>query len=514
MLGLLFAGVLELPDTTQAQSQTGLVPQAATRQVTAVSPARQTGAVSSPGAEMLIALSDAFANVAEGVKPSVVFIRSQKTNTAPERQLPPGMDQYFPHSRQGPRVEQGGGTGFVVSADGLILTNNHVVEGADKVTVMLPDHRTFSATVVGTDPNTDVAVVRIDAKGLKPVALGNSDETRVGEWVLAIGNPLGDALMFTVTSGIISATGRGLSSLPNRTIGSIQDFLQTDAAINPGNSGGPLVNVRGEVIGINSAIASETGLNAGYGFAIPINLARIVMDQLISTGRVERAALGISIRDAGPNDAAYAGLPEIRGVLVSDFGQDSPAKKAGIERGDIIISVNGKPVNYTAQLQQAIGFSRPGQTVQVEVARKGGARKTYAVRLDALNVPQVAQQDTDAPDGGDAASRGTPIAALGITVQPLKPADAVELGLPRGTGGLVVVDATPDGPAWDVLRPADAGGPPDIILSVEGTPVTTEAELQNALKHPGPGGIVTLEVFTPTQSGGLRRIDRIKVSGE
>ncbi|MCX7020655.1 MAG: trypsin-like peptidase domain-containing protein, partial [bacterium] len=176
-----------------------------------------------------------------------------------------------------------------MSADGLILSNNHVVEGAYKVTVMLPDHRTFTATVVGTDPNTDVAVVRIPATGLKPVVLGNSDEARAGEWVLAIGNPLGDALTFTVTSGIISATGRGLNSLPNRTQRSIQDFIQTDAAINPGNSGGPLVNVRGEVIGINSAIASETGLNAGYGFAIPINLVRIVMDQLVATGRVERA---------------------------------------------------------------------------------------------------------------------------------------------------------------------------------------------------------------------------------
>jgi len=514
MLGLFFAGALQLPGATEAQPQTGLLPQAPTRQASAVSPARQPGTVSSSGAEMLIALSDAFANVAEGVKPSVVFIRSQKTNTAPQRQLPPGTEQFFPHSQRGPRVEQGGGTGFVVSADGLILTNNHVVEGADKVTVMLPDHRTFTATVVGTDPNTDVAVVRIPATGLKPVVLGNSDEARAGEWVLAIGNPLGDALTFTVTSGIISATGRGLNSLPNRTQRSIQDFIQTDAAINPGNSGGPLVNVRGEVIGINSAIASETGLNAGYGFAIPINLVRIVMDQLVATGRVERAALGISITDAGPNDAAYAGLSEIRGVLVGDFAPDSPAKKAGLERGDIIISVNGKPVNYTAQLQQAIGFSRPGQTVQVEVARKGGARKTYAVRLVALDVPQVALSDAATPDDSDPAGSGMPMPSLGIAVQALKASDASELGLPRGTGGLVVISTTPDGPAFDVLSPADAGGPPDIILSVEGTSVATESDLRNALKHPGPGGIVTLEIFRPTQNGGLRRINRIKLAAE
>ena len=513
-LGLLFAGVLDLPGASEAQSQVGLLAQTPTRTVAAPVSAPQTTIAPSAGAEMLAALSDAFANVAEGVKPSVVFIRSQKTNTAPQRQLPPGMEQFFPHYRQGPRVEEGGGTGFVVSADGLILTNNHVVEGADKVTVMLPDHRTFTAKVVGTDPNTDIAVVRIDANGLRPVLLGNSDNTRVGEWVLAIGNPLGDALTFTVTSGIVSAKGRGLDNLPNRTQRSIQDFIQTDAAINPGNSGGPLVNVRGEVIGINSAIASENGLNAGYGFAIPINLARIVMDQLVATGKVERAALGIRIKDAGPNDAAYAGLPEISGVLISSFDDPSPAKQAGLQPGDIIIAVNGKPVNYAAQLQQAIGFSRPGQVVQIEVARKGGVRKTYPVKLIALQSADVAQDTPETPNDGDSSSQGTPMVGLGISVQPLKPGDAVELGLPRGTGGLIVTDVTPDGPAWEVLRPANSGGPPDIILAVEGKPVSTEADLRAALKNPGPGGIVSLEVFTPTQTGGAKQVVRLKVSGK
>ena len=191
------------------------------------------------------------------------------------------MEQFFPRFRQQPEIEQGSGSGFIVSADGYILTNNHVVEGADQVTVRLLDRREFKAKVVGTDPNTDVAVLKIDATDLPPVALGNSDDARVGEWVLAVGNPLGEGLTFTVTSGIMSAKGRALNGLPGRGQGSIQDFIQTDAAINPGNSGGPLVNVRGEVIGINSAIASETGFYSGYGFAIPINLARTVMDQLI-----------------------------------------------------------------------------------------------------------------------------------------------------------------------------------------------------------------------------------------
>ena len=405
LLGLLFAGALHLPGATEAQSQTGLLSQAPSRPTSALPPTRQSTPASSAGADMLIAMSDAFANVAAGVKPSVVFIKSQRTNTAPQRQLPPGMEQFFPHNRQGPRVEQGGGTGFVVSADGLILTNNHVVEGADKVTVMLPDHRVFTATVVGTDPNTDVAVVRIAAKDLKPVTLGNSDQARVGEWVLAIGNPLGDALTFTVTSGIISATGRGLNSLPNRTVRSIQDFIQTDAAINPGNSGGPLVSVRGEVIGINSAIASETGFYSGYGFAIPINLARTVMNQLIESGVVHRAALGVSIADVSLADAEYVGLPAIRGVVVKDIpNDDSPAKAAGIEAGDIIVAVDGKPVEYVGQLQQVIGFRKPGEVVKVEVARTGGVRKTVGVKLQELNdSPQVATRvDSGAVDDASA----------------------------------------------------------------------------------------------------------------
>src|SRR5204863_65212 len=212
------------------------------------------------------------------VKPSVGFIRSQHVERADDNQrLPPGFQDFFPNLRRRPQVEQGSGSGFIVSADGYILTNNHVVAGADKVTVRLYDKREFTAKVVGTDPNTDVAVIKIDARGLPGVAFGNSDSARVGEWVLAIGNPLGEAFAFTVTAGIVSAKGRLLAGL-QQTRYAIQDFIQTDAAINPGNSGGPLVNIRGQVIGINSAIASETGFYAGYGFAIPMNLARTVMD--------------------------------------------------------------------------------------------------------------------------------------------------------------------------------------------------------------------------------------------
>src|ERR671919_283712 len=389
-LGLLFAGLLDLPNRSSAQDQ-----------------ARGTAAIakvptpSIPAARPLQDLSESFAAVSEHVKPSVVYIRSQRTERAAQQRVPPGMERFFPRFRQQPEIEQGSGSGFVVSADGYILTNNHVVEGAEQVVVRLLDRREFKAKVIGTDPNTDVAVLKIDATKLPPMALGNSDDARVGEWVLAIGNPLGEGLTFTVTSGIISAQGRALTGLPGRGQGSIQDFIQTDAAINPGNSGGPLVSVRGEVIGINSAIASETGFYSGYGFAIPINLARTVMNQLIETGAVHRAALGVSIDNVSLNDAAYVGLPEIRGVVVKDIpSEDSPAKAAGIEPGDVIISVDNKPVDRVGQLQQVIGFRKPGDMVKVEVARKGGVRKTFNVKLQPLNdAPEVAaaneEGDTD-----------------------------------------------------------------------------------------------------------------------
>jgi len=236
-------------------------------------------------------------------------------------------------------VEQGTGSGFIVSSDGYILTNNHVVAGADRVMVRLYDKREFTAKVVGSDPATDVAVIKIDARDLPAVSLGNSDSTRVGEWVLAIGNPLGEAFTFTVTAGIVSAKGRLLNGLQQSRY-AIQDFIQTDAAINPGNSGGPLVNVRGDVIGINAAIASETGFYSGYGFAIPINLAHTVMEQLIKTGHVERAVMGVAIREVQPEDADAVGLKEISGVVVNSYtGDDSPAKRAGIQPGDVIVAL-------------------------------------------------------------------------------------------------------------------------------------------------------------------------------
>ena len=507
VLGLLFAGLLDLPHNSLAQEGRGGTPAPAIQ-------TQQSRTVANSSVQPLVTLSDAFATVAEAVRPSVVYITSRRTEKESEqRRVPPGFEQFFPRQRGGPQIEEGSGSGFIVTPDGYILTNTHVVEGADRVTVELLDHRSFTAKVVGTDPLTDVAVVKIDANGLTAAQLGESHRARVGEWVLAVGNPLGNNLTFTVTSGIISAKGRGQLQLPNRVRTSIQDFIQTDAAINPGNSGGPLLNVRGEVIGINSAIASTTGYYSGYGFAIPIDLARQVMTQLISTGKVQRAVLGVEVTDAGAEDAAYVGLTEIKGVTVQRFTGDSPAKRAGLETGDIIVSIDGSPVEYTAQLQQVVGFRKPGETVKVEVARKGGQRKSFNVRLMAAETQtQVAENDQQ-PEQAKPENAGTSIQSLGVTVEPVNAEWIEQLDLNPNFKGLVVREVAPDGPADGKLFGIDSRSP-DIITAVEGQPVRTESDLRTALRN-GSGGVVSLEIYNPASDNGQagnRRVVRIRLA--
>jgi serine protease Do len=472
-------------------------------------------------------LSDAFATVAARVKPSVVYITAkQAARTVAEtpggqgidpNQLPPELRDFFKNMPGGPgapRAPRGGGggtasgSGFIVSTDGYILTNNHVVDGATAVTVRLLDRREFKAKVVGRDPNTDVAVIKIDATGLTAAPLGDSDASRVGEWVLAVGNPLGERLTFTVTQGIVSAKGRALA-LPGQSQQSIQDFIQTDAAINPGNSGGPLVNTRGEVIGINSAIESPTGYNAGYGFAVPINLARAVMSQIIKSGRVERAALGIAVRDAGAEDAAYAGLGEIRGVLVQDFGDaSSPAQKAGVQAGDVIVAIDGKRVDYVAQLQEAIAFRTPGDVATVEVARKGGQRVTLRVPLQRVGGESKTAANRDAEKSSAASTKGASLRALGVTVESVDAATAKQLQLPSDAHGVVVTGVQDGSSAAAHLATPDAGGP-DLILAVEGTVVHSPEELRSALGRAKAGDIVSLRVYNaPSKS---RRIERVRL---
>ena len=510
-LGLLFAGILDLPLRSEAQGR----PTRGTPIVPVRAPAPDAAV------RMLSDLSDAYAEIAERAKPSVVYIVATHNATDDERRpravpgLPPGF-QVVPPGHGG--VERGSGSGFIVTTDGYILTNNHVVDGADNVKVRLLDRREFTARVVGADAATDVAVIKIDATGLTPMPFGNSDEARVGEMILAIGNPLGDNLTFTVTSGIISAKGRRLAELERNDGRSIGDFIQTDAAINPGNSGGPLVNIRGEVIGINSAIASETGTFAGYGFAIPINLARQVMDQLVTNGRVTRAALGVLVRDAGPTDAEFAGLSEVRGVVVQDWsGDDSPAKAAGLQRGDVIVSIDGTPVNYTGQLQQTVGFKPVGTLVHVEVARQGGVRRTYDVRLvsgDATAArPRIARANGQGNDANDKDASGNPVssagALLGVSVTPLTSDMAERFQLREQVQGLVVTDVNEAGPAADQLVDEAAGGP-DIITAVNGRAVRTEAELRDALHSVGAGHIASLDIYNARND--TRRVERIRLA--
>lgn len=502
VLGLFFAGLLDLPRNMVAQDGTG----------TPVIPIQSSPAKHIPGAQPLSDLSDAFAAVVETVRPSVVYITAKRTATiSNNRQMPPGFEQFF-GPQQGPQRQEGSGSGFIVSPDGYILTNNHVVDGADKVEVQLLDHRRFEAKVVGNDPLTDLAVIKIDAKNLPAAALGQSEAVRVGEWVLAVGNPLGENLTFTVTSGIVSAKGRGRLALPGARNTSIQDFIQTDAAINPGNSGGPLLNVRGEVIGVNSAIASQTGTYVGYGFAIPIDLARHVMEQIVASGKVQRAALGVQVIDATAEDAEDVGLKQIRGVMVSGFtSATSPAKRAGLEEGDVILSIDGKPMEYTAQLQQEIGFRRPGEPVKVEVARKGGVRKTIEVRLVAQeSTPEVTAEAT--PNHPEETRSGSTIDDVGITVEPVTQDWIRELDLQPNFRGLVVRELQPDGPAEGRLQGL-ASQSPDIIVAVNNTPVRTEMDLRNALKSVGAGGVVLLTVYNPGLPDGTpgRRAVRLRI---
>jgi len=506
--GLLTAGLLHLPYQSAAQQQGTLSRSNVSSSKTTTPPSSSVAALQD--------LSEAFASVAEHIKPSVVYIKSGRkpevARNAPRMQVPPGFEPFFrnfPPMQMEPQFQESSGSGFIVSKDGYILTNNHVVEGSDQVTVRLLDRREFKAKVVGTDPNTDLAVLKIDANNLTAAPLGSSTDARVGEWVLAVGNPLGENLTFTVTSGIISAKGRSLA-LPGQSERSIQDFIQTDAAINPGNSGGPLVSVTGQVIGVNSAIASETGYYSGYGFAIPIDLAHKVMDEIISSGRVHRAALGIRVQNATPNDAAYVGLPDVRGVLVQDFSENSPAQKAGIQPGDIIISVDGKPVDYVAQLQQQVGFRKPGEKVKVEVARKGGVRKTFDVALQEVASRDLAQRSSNAADStADSVNSGaTSIDLLGLTVQPVDQDAVQQFQLPQSDRGLLVTGVTPGGPAYGEIAEPDNGGP-DIILSVEDKPVKTVADLRNVLKGYKAGDIVSLTLYNPQAKS--RRIERIRL---
>lgn len=388
----------------------------------------------------VMAVSEAFQEVVRRVRPSVVSISSIKRpieNQMPkrkERRLPEGfpqdffdddfMERFFDFRiPQGESEKRGLGSGVIVRQDGYILTNSHVVGGADEVNVTLADKRQLPAEIVGTDKLTDLAVLKIDARGLPTATLGDSNETEVGEWVLAIGCPFG--LDQTVTAGIISATKR-----TQMGITAYEDFLQTDAAINPGNSGGPLVNLKGEVIGINTAIASRTGAYAGVGFSIPSHQAKVVFESILKEGSVTRGWLGAAIQDLTSELAESFNYDRKDGVLIDDVTSNSPAEHAGLRTGDIVVSFNGRKVSDANQLRNAVASQRPNSNVEMEVIRDGKLRN---IKVMVGLLKEEVQRESDLPDS-------EPTEFLGISVAELTPGLRNQFKIPTDEKGLIVSD--------------------------------------------------------------------------
>jgi serine protease Do len=469
-----------------------------------------SAAIVAPGG----APSAGFASIADRTTPAVVSIQvDTKSRPSPVRvrpqiprgMLPPGMEQFFdfgqPPAR--PSVQEASGSGFIVTKDGYILTNNHVITGmdrttvADRISVKLLDGRVFTAKVVGHDPTTDVAVLKIDGNDFPTIPLGDDTKAKVGEWVLAIGNPLG-VLDFTVTAGIVSAKNRSLPGLLGSDKYAISDLIQTDAAINPGNSGGPLVNTRGEVIGINNAIASETGYYAGYGFAVPITLAKKVMDDLIAHGHVRFGILGVAITEVDADAAAVAKLDHVYGVLVQGFNPDTPdnpARKAGLQQGDVITSADGQPADRVSSLQRVIRNHAPGETVHLEFVRYG-KKMTADVKL----APRPADSTTARLSTSPTSTKGVPGAKLGATLAPLPPAGQRPPGFPDH--GVLVTDVVSLGPSYGPGKLAPGMVITDVLYPTPRKPVNSVADLQSVLNSLKAGDYISLNVAQSDGRGG------------
>jgi serine protease Do len=460
-------------------------------------------AVAKEGIKHANALSDAFKAVAKAVAPSVVNIRSVQRFEAADTDLdqlgqgmpfdedmlrrffgevPPGL-QIDPNPM--PRERTGEGSGVIIHEDGYIVTNNHVVENATDITVTLSDDSEYKASVVGTDPETDLAVVKIDASGLTPAPFGSSDEMEVGDWVVAIGSPFG--LRQTVTAGIVSAKGRQVGII--RSAGGsagFEDFIQTDAAINPGNSGGPLLNLEGQIIGINTAISSRTGVYNGVGFAIPSSMVEDVFNSIREHGSVKRGALGVGIEPLTRKDADYYGYDSTRGALVTQVYPGSPAAKAGVKVGDIITEIDGEAMADNRDLMNFVARHRPGDTIDVKVFRKGET-EAFEITL-ADRSAQFARAGTGQPgEAAEAPSAAT--SDLGLRVEELTPEVARQIGA-AGRVGVVVSEVAPGSAA---AKEGLARG--DVIAMVGEEQVTSVDEFNAALKKADLTRGVSLQVF-------------------
>jgi Do/DeqQ family serine protease len=429
---------------------------------------------------------DSYADIVKIVAPAVVTIRTEgharmRQTSAPE-QGPEDLFRYFfgdeadqfrAPGRRGPgqgtpRVPQfrrgGLGSGVIVTPDGYILTNHHVVDSADGIEVELSDGRTFTAKVIGTDQPSDLALLKIDATNLQALALGDSEKVEVGDVVLAVGNPLG--LGQTVTMGIVSAKGRRSDRGAGRDY---EDFLQTDAPINQGNSGGALVNLKGELIGINAQIASMTGGNIGIGFAIPANMARHVMTDLKTSGHVRRAQLGVNVQEVNSDLAASMNLKDVRGAIVTGVEHGSAAEKAGVKQGDVIVSFAGRPVRDVNSLRNRVAESTPGSRNPLVIMRDG-VEQTLTLTLDEAEATRAAANGENPADGANSS-------ALGVRVSPLTPEVARREGIAPDTKGVIVNDVDPDS------RAASAGlQPGDVIKQVNRQSIANVDELRAAVK--------------------------------
>ena len=446
--------------------------------------------VAPPAPLVVDGVRTSYADVVEKTSPAVVRIEAEsKSKRTPAQANPFGDDNPFapfpmPRPNQQPRIERGLGSGVIVSADGTILTNNHVVEGAEKITVLLSDNKSFEAKLVGADKLSDLAVLKIEAQNMPFLTLGNSDTVRVGDIVLAIGNPLG--IGQSVTAGIISAKGRrtGLSYGNNDAF---EDFLQTDAPINRGNSGGALVNLSGELIGINSQILAsrDGGGNIGIGFSIPSNMAKSVLEQLLRDGRVRRGMLGIGIQNIDPDTAQALGLKDTAGVLVSDVRKGSAAEKAGFKRTDVITAINGEKIEDSNVLRNKVAGTLPGTELKITVLRDGSPVELTAT-LDEFELQGAKGDDESGGSNGNPESRSE-TGKLGLSLQPLTPQAARQFGIEEGTQGMLVTAVDEAGAG------ADAGiNRGDVILEINRRSVSSMDEVQAALESAGGKPVLLL----------------------